>query len=309
MAALKRAMVVVNKWWECDPVMNALLHEKAWAKGTFQRPLLSNLRYPHFRPQPKPSQPTDAAARAIYELTNTQIEIWCISDLLEHLSEEASDQSSTERKAEQLPRIFAGNEPSLVIGVGTAGFPSEHSINGCVIIGTGIFIHNPYSDGSNTNSNWRGGPFDQVIHSNLGPDLFARLTSATADIYPRLAVAYNMPASKDELGARADHSYVALGEVNITDYKDYKWTDKQTVKAYRDCGHQASPMSLETTHGLIRVQSSAPFMFVSGITDRVGHFDSEVSRNEYIQNMLAAHNAGVAIAAMIPKIDEAFADD
>jgi hypothetical protein len=34
--------------------------------------------------------------------------------------------------------------------------------------------------------------------------------------------------------------------------------------------------SLETTHGLIRAQSNAPFMFVSGITDRVGSFHDEV---------------------------------
>jgi hypothetical protein len=27
--AKKRVLLVVNKWWECDPVMNVLLHDNA----------------------------------------------------------------------------------------------------------------------------------------------------------------------------------------------------------------------------------------------------------------------------------------
>jgi hypothetical protein len=45
------------------------------------------------------------------------------------------------------------------------------------------------------------------------------------------------------------------------------------------------------------------FLFISGITDWVGHFADEVGPREYAQNSVALHNAGVALAWMLPNID------
>ena len=63
--------------------------------------------------------------------------------------------------------------------------------------------------------------------------------------------------------------------------------------------------SIETTHGIIRAASAAPFLFVSGITDTVGRFDLEVTPRVYAQNVVAAHNAGVTLAWLLPGIVDA----
>ena len=75
------------------------------------------------------------------------------------------------------------------------------------------------------------------------------------------------------------------------------------MDTYLSSNDPAVGRSLETTHGLIRVQADAPFIFISGITDRVGHFDDEVGSRSYAQNTVAAHNAGIVLAWMIPKVN------
>jgi hypothetical protein len=89
------------------------------------------------------------------------------------------------------------------------------------------------------------------------------------------------------------------------DYSEYDWTDQATLDAYAATNLMRNAKSVETTHGLIRAQTNAPFLFVSGITDRVGSFHDEVYPRSYAQNMVAAHNAGVAIAWILPNIDGA----
>jgi hypothetical protein len=301
---VKRVLIVVNKWWECDPVVNVLLHEKSRPKGMLGWPLSSKLRHPRPRPaqEPLPAEDLAPAPRAVYALEHAWVEVWCVSDLLEHQPDKTQYQSSTERKAEQLPRLFIGEAPALVVAVGTAGYPGDADVNGCVVVGTGVFIHNGHPGGTNPDSNWEGGPFDRLLPSRLGEAEFARLTSFDDKINTRLIAPPNRPAAKLEVMARAD--FVSLGTVNVTDYKEYATKDEETLRAFAESGAGGSPASLETTHGLIRVQSDAPFLSVSGVPNRVGRFDQEVAPNEYAQNTAAAHNAGVVVAAMIPLIDQ-----
>jgi len=46
---------------------------------------------------------------------------------------------------------------------------------------------------------------------------------------------------------------------------------------------------------LIRIMSDAPFIFVSGLTDRLGYFNQDLGPRTVAQNFLAAHNAGIAV--------------
>lgn len=69
--------------------------------------------------------------------------------------------------------------------------------------------------------------------------------------------------------------------------------------------------SVETTHGIIRLASNAPFAFISGITDRLNHFSDDVSAKDgkgndktEAQNFAAAFNIGVYLASMLPKIGD-----
>lgn len=293
---MKRVLVIVNKWWECDPVMGVLLHDNARPKDILKWPQTLN------HPRPRPATPTvnkSPQPRAIFTFTNSSVEIWCISDLLEDLAEKF--QSSSERKMERLPQIFAGATPDLVIAVGTAGLPAAVTENGCVVVGTSIFIHDCHPNGENPDSKWNSGPFDQLLTSPLDPGRFTAFTKFDNTVADRLMIAPLNPSWKTRIIAQQDS--VALGAVNVTNYAEYERTDRETLAVFGKLVSAAKPMSLETTHGLIRAQSNAPFLFVSGVTDRVGCFHDEVDPRPYAQNTVAAHNAGVVVAWMLPNIN------
>ena len=90
-------------------------------------------------------------------------------------------------------------------------------------------------------------------------------------------------------------NFVALSEVNITNYDDYAWTDRLAFERFRAENPAAPGGSIETTHALIRIMSDAPFIFVSGLTDRLGYFNQDLGPRTVGQNFLAAHNAGIAV--------------
>lgn len=94
----------------------------------------------------------------------------------------------------------------------------------------------------------------------------------------------------------AGHDLVALGSVSVTDSRGYATVDPETVRVFAEHHDPALAKSLETTHGLIRVQSDAPFLFVSGIANRVGFAASELFPRFYAQSTAAAHNAAIVVA-------------
>jgi len=301
---MKRVTVVINKWWECDPILFALLNANACPANLPWPTTLQSARKRPNQNQLPPENPTPAP-RAVFESKNTAAEVWCISDLLEHLPDKTALQSSSELKAKVLPKIFKfGSAPSLVIALGTAGLPNDASSeNGNVVVGTKIFMHNAHPGGSNPDSNWSVGPFDQIIDSALPRSAFEAMIKVDwASVSNRfLPVPNNQSVSNRSL---VKHENVDLVTVNVTNYAEYAVTDLQIVAIFAKSGASGPPASLETTHGLIRVQSDAPFLFISGITDRLGHFDQEVTPRSYAQNTAAAHNAGVVLAWLLPRIDD-----
>lgn len=102
-------------------------------------------------------------------------------------------------------------------------------------------------------------------------------------------------------------NYVSLSDLNITNYNDYVWAD---LAALKDClaKNPTYPVgSVETTHGLIRTMSDAPFLFLSGIVNRLGYLNQEQAPRSIAQNFTAAHNAGVALAWLLPLIVQSLA--
>lgn len=301
---MKRVVLVSNKWWECDPILFTLLNDNArppnfpWPKGlqtARRRPDQNSL----------PAENTAPLPRAVFSFKNLSAELWCISDLLEHLPDKGIYQSSSEQKARVLPRIFAyGPQPDFVVALGTAGLPSDASSeNGNVVVGTKTFMHNGHPANLNPNSNWQQGPFDIVLDSLLAVQAFQAMTRIDwASVADRFLTTPMSPAPSNR--SIAGYEHVALCTVNVTDYTEYTVKDVETVEKFSETAANGSAMSLETTHGLIRVQSTAPFLFISGITDRLGHFDQEVNPRVHAQNMAAAHNAGIALAWMLPRIDQ-----
>lgn len=184
------------------------------------------------------------------------------------------------------------------------GIPEGLTRQRCVVIGTNIFMHDARPAGgpiANPDSAFSDERMGTVVRSSLSADAFRALMPGSDSIEPRLLPPPIAAASLRTLvGA---HHQVALGSVNVTDYADYDWADEETMGAFRAADPHGVASSSETTHGLIRLQSEAPFLWVSAITDRVGRFNLEVTPREYAQNFAAAHNAGVVLAWMLPLID------
>jgi hypothetical protein len=294
-----RALVIFNKWWECDPALAAMLSDNArpsncpWPiglKATRRPPELSD---PNPHPEP----------RAIFRYKNFAAEVWCISDLLDGLP--SNLQSSSARKFERLPAIFEGENPGLVISVGTASTPiAGVNCNGSVAVGTSVFMHNGFPNGSNPDSDLELSCFDDIVESSIGDSTFERIRrmDATSALNRFLPVPTNPGSSPDiSIGFR----HVALGTVNVTNSRDYAAKDRLTIQAFAERQPSSNPASLETTHGLIRIRAGeSPFVFVSGIVNRFERFGTDVAPRADSQNTAGSHNAGVVVAWMLSSLDE-----
>jgi len=293
-----RIVVVINKWWECEPAIAAMLNSNACpADHPWPDPLHS--------PQQRGSTKVFVSPRAVFKYANFTAEVWCVSDLLNDATDPAC-QSSSSLKAQRLPLIFADKPaPDLVLAVGTASSATEtRNRNGGVAIGTGVFLHNAHPGGENPSSTWDG-PSDRLIGSSITTSLFAKLASFDAGS----ALLHFLPLkrnSSDAPVATVGFTDVALGTLNVTNYGDYKFKDPETVAAYAASGCRERPVSVETTHGLIRLSCpDAPFMFLSTLTDRFTYFDADVSTPVLgdAQNTAAAYNAGVTLRWMFANLD------
>ena len=160
MSDYNRIIIVVNKYWECDPICWVLTNKyiNETCHVALKWPQL--LTYPSYGPV-KVDPRGNSTPRMIYEMGDSHIEIWCISDLLSIFPDKPAYQSSSERKMDVIGKIFdySASPVELVIAVGTAssgpfcppyGDKSHENINGSVIIGSKIFMHDghPEVDGA-----------------------------------------------------------------------------------------------------------------------------------------------------------------
>lgn len=297
---MKRVIrVFANKNWEADPLVAVLKSVRA-SPEPFKFVDAPSLNIPLLDKTPR-----TCAARLAIDLPNAIVEVWCIQDLMN--PPPAAHSSSSEEKARVL-RIFKEHfdkirpGASLVIAFGTAAFPDHRSRNGCVAVGSTAFVHNPFANNPNEKSNWRHSELEKLL-----PDISPAgiMEKFALELWPqvesRLVVPPLNPASSPRLILIKDQ--VALGNVNVTDDKHYAKVDPEAMQALRATGAQQPISSVETTHGLIRLMiPSERFLFVSGIANRLGEFESEVKPQIYAQNFVAAHNAGVALAWMLPTL-------
>jgi hypothetical protein len=301
----RRVLVIANKGWEADPLVSVCLNPKLsppgifdWTPGDaglFSTPI-TGARPDGVAPTPRCSCTTD----------DTCIEVWCIEDWMG-----AANHSNSKVKVEAvLPAIFAaGKGPDFVLAFGTASFPDSSTANGCVVVGSSAYLFNPYRDPPpglthNGKDDWDDPQrVGHLLTSTIGNSLVGTL-SANPDlrlpIDVRLCPAPTNAAITPVLLPAA--SYVALSEINITNYDDYAWTDRLAFTSFCEANPTDPVGSIETTHGLIRIMSDAPFIFVSGITDRLGYFTQDLGPRTVAQNFLAAHNGGIAALWILPQI-------
>lgn len=320
----KRIITVVNKYWECDPVCWVLTNKYIDDNGQCAIDLkveqtMSLITYPSYGPV-KPQKAEATLPRIVFETDSRVIEVWCISDLLSNSTKD--DQSSSEEKMKLMPIIFDYNyqniqrEVELVIAVGTASAgPSlvlnqkikGDNINGSVVIGSKVFLHNGGDKGSRSKFNCNC--WSEVLSSSAGGFL-SRLQ--TDDLSPFETLLLCPPTNPSPLKQHfyVDEQYVALGDVNVTDYTKYAEKDKETGDDYLSATNKdVNGLSLETTHGLIYLSAknymnnqTPPFIFISGVVDRYTQFATDVNPKVYAQNVSGAHNAGVATAYVLSKL-------
>lgn len=312
---IKKIIVIANKSWEADPMVNAILHEKVRLKifsdfKIINHPFLIETKSKQI-PDP-PALPRITFSYTIPEVkadkkeetkpkVECTIEIWCLQDIMDP----NKSSSSTYEKWRVLPRIFEAASPiDLVIAFGTAGIVDLGSCNGSVVIGSKFFIHNPYeSEEDDPPADlWKHTSLDQTIKSkqidfSLIPDVI-RNKAETKFLRTPL-----QPAEPPVI--LAGHGFHSLGIVNVQNYEHYIWADKRAIDAFRKGGNKGVIGSVESTHGLIRLQlqnNETPFLFISGITDEDGKFDAQVTPRIYSQNFVAAHNAGIALCYLLEEV-------
>lgn len=304
-AAPKKILVVANKSWEADPLVSVLLNPQLRPESGFDN-WAEGAEGSFSTPGGARPQGTAACPRCVATAPGLSIEVWCIEDWMTG----ANHSSSKAKMSQALPAIFGkGPTPDFVVAFGTASFPDATPYNGCVVAGTNAYLFNPYRDPPAGVAHDPAGDWDDeakignLLISNSGRAVLALLgncPNTLLSINTRLSPVPSYAAIPPVFVSAAN--YIALSDLNITNYDDYVWADPMALK---DClvKNPTYPVgSVETTHGLIRSTSEAPFLFVSGITNRLGYLNQEQAPRAVAQNFAAAHNAGIALAWLLPLI-------
>lgn len=280
----KRILIVVNKNWECEPFM------EAFKKYTSASPVVDlSLRQ---------SDNYMSSCRSEYHLKNYDVLIRCIQDLMDP----DKGKSNSEEKYRVLPGYVAADKPDFVISVSTAESTPEgkDNLNGCVVFGGQYFMFDAKNYDSSSQSNLAVPStmctyeYDKELFKLLDEDL-----SKTAGA--NFKVPENNPA--DVMRIEAASNYACVGVVNVEDYKAYGKADPAAYSAYPKNHEDYPPMSIETTHGIVRMSTPKEIsvIFVSPIVDRYHKFAEDVKEH---QNEFCSYNAGVAVAEYIKRIDE-----
>jgi hypothetical protein len=307
---LKRIVVVANKGFEADPLVHVLLSER----GTPREQELGDVAwrsYPRLRKKeqrrrqqmPPATEPLITIGVPKAGRPHASVEIWCIEDMMNP----AVSSSNTLEKARVLTNLFATAPADFVIAFGTAAIPEPRRFNGSVVVGSKVFVHDPYAGVADSNGLWTPPQPDVVLDSPGTPAKFFRELDENAR-YPaegRFLRAPVRPARPARIVA--GHPFVSLGTINVNDrYDEYAWADPETLAAFRSVTQAKLHVgSLETTHGVIRsCCGGTPFLYVSGIANTTTQFDFETTPRVYGQNLVASHNAAVTLAWLLPQLVE-----
>lgn len=302
---MKTVFFVVNKNWEVEPVLNALTQKEFRPKP---------LPYPSQLSSPRRDNSQSAAPRAIYYLPTGDVAtatlkavVWCVQDLM------TQDYSSSEEKHRVLPDLYrADAAPALVVAVGTAASTTtDRSIAGSVVLGGQFFLHDSGAADSHTTSHLAlPNDLGKVLDGGAAQELVALLAAAFQQgaTAARLLPVVNLPSADPDLPAPAPPQVLAtrdgisLGTLNVTNYGTYPAADQATLTAFNAVPSPGAPgVSVETTHGLIRLSAPAgvPVLFVSGIANRVLHYDTEATA---LHRYTAAFNMGVVVGDMLVEL-------
>ena len=282
---MKKIIIIVNKNWETEPVLNALTNSEIRAK---------ELIFPNWINSPKDGTNRMNAPRAFWRFSDIfEVTLWCIQDLMNP----KKSSSSSEEKYRVLPEVISKENPDLVIAVGTAGYPTTSNANGCIVIGSNFLLYNGHPNNCDSNLNHQD--IGKLLSSNINNELFNVFSKDfISDIESKLLKVPNNPTNPTLL---ASVENAALSNINVTDYTEYGTIDSPGVDAkgveyYYQVENKLPLTSIETTHGVIKISTDNPIIFMSAIADRLGYFDKEATPG---QNYIASFNSGIVLGKLI----------
>jgi len=288
-----RILIMANTPWEADALV-AVFNNGQARPQQFPQPITP----PQVAiPFSDGTNATTVNARLAYP----NVEVWCIGDLL---VDPNKNKASSEEKARVLPFVANnGIPPSLVIAFGTAAFPDPQSYDGVVVIGSNVFVYNPYAASPNPASQWTHPDIGKLLDSSKQPinqKIFPKLRQDLRPFIEGRFLSTPIDPAKPPI-LIASGGYVAVSDVNVTSVDDYAWADPEALKAFAAAAPKQSVGSVETTHGVTHcVIPSSQFLFVSGIANRLGYFNMEAAPRSYAQDFVVAHNAAIALAWLLP---------
>lgn len=205
----------------------------------------------------------------------------------------------------ELPQAITDDKADLIISVSTANYPNpEVTHNGTVVLGGNFFIHDGNPD---SHDDPEHNLIDTFIASNVDPAVF-RLTetiNARLHCYPggmsKLVPPPNCPAA--QLVCKGAATFTAVGSINVTDYGCYDTIDAQALEEFAAAAPEGvTANSIETTHGVVKISAKdAPILFLSPITDRLNHFNEDVTDT---QNYVSAFNGGLVLGELLCALAE-----
>jgi hypothetical protein len=311
-----RIVVVANTYYEGDGLMTVLCNRMARDKRlAVPREIAWPRQIPEDRPNfpPVPVNPNPRCLIDTGSVTGTAkavVEIWCLDDLMTtSISHGDSGNKSDAMNiiSNYAPPGGAAAAPDGVIAFGTAGFPDIVPYDGCATVGGTVFIRDAANDGGDVHSNWTWHDHMGVLIPSSIPSSF--FSSVISDPQTVLAINSQMltvpvnPSSKPRLVIASNA--VAISSVNIPRGTDFAPVDMRAIAAAQAKG-ATNITSVETTHGVIRAKwDNAPFIYVTAIPNRVGHFSDEAGN--YPQEFASTHNAGIALNHIMPHFVAAIA--
>lgn len=297
---MKKILVIINKNWETEPVLNALTNPKL-------RP--SGLPFPEIINTPRDGNNRMDIPRAVFKLNSKsgetlRITVRCIEDLM---AADVNTSSSLE-KYKVLPSIISAEAADLIISVSTANYPDpDNTHNGTVIIGGNFFIHdaNPHSK-DDPDNNLIHPAIGTFIASNVEAEIFDLIDTVNTRLHcnpkgSKLIPPPNYPAP--DLLCEGMSIYSAIGSVNVASYGDYDKIDSEALDEFHSIApSDCTPNSIETTHGVVKISTTGePIIFLSPITDRLNHFNDDVTDT---QNYVAAFNGGLALGELLCELSK-----
>ncbi len=290
-----KVVVLANKWWEAVPLVSVLQHAREIKPEFSGCPSAFDIL--EYR-QPRESV---NGPRLRCVIDGSAVEVWCLEDLIP----KGRNTSSSSEKEKALREFDAKrlNDASLVIAFGTAAAPI-HEFNGNVVVGCRVFVFDAHNeeDGSEFVTSDRCGVIVNSTAEQLLQD--PRFVASVAEAEIRLLKASNN--SSPVPAVHMSPSYVSVGVVNVSDSQAYEDVDRQALEQFSKISDGLKVLSVETTHGLIRLNTDKPFLYVSGIVNEVGAFAEEVKSKRYAQSFAASHNAAVSLAWMLPIVCQRF---